>query len=413
MRTTAGHTCACVGILFSLVMLVHGWRWIPTGNPLSDETLRPRSDFMTFYGAAVLLLNSPEELYEPESEAAAQKAATGLNISAGDVDFLPFPYPAIVALAFVPFTLLKFKTAYMLMMAINLALLGMSIWLLSARLNLDDDANQVLVLCATASLAVYSALIQGQVSMISLLITVLAITNARLEKDRAGIWVGLLAFKPTVLPIWLFWFAIRRRWRALAYAVAVSGTIALVSFLITGFDGTAGFLRMSQRMAAGNFLTAVRTDMPTLRALVDFLGLGTAVWLGGLAAIIFTVWWTQSATVWGYCNLIIATILVAPHIQPQELVLVLIIVALLLAEPGISVSRSRVWLIFGFILWQSLARAVFAGAQGNHWPVMPLTFLGVFAHFAYKSTKASRTEWRHHPRTASSTDWNSGQTQSP
>ena len=145
----------------------------------------------------MLLLNSPEELYEPESEAAAQKAATGLNISATDADFLPFSYPAVVALAFVPFTLLKFKTAYILMMAINLALLGISIWLLSARLNLDDDANQVLVLCATASLAVYS-------------------DNARLEKDRAGIWVGLLAFKPTVLPIWLFWFAIRRRWRALA-----------------------------------------------------------------------------------------------------------------------------------------------------------------------------------------------------
>src|SRR5262245_54440136 len=161
-RTTAVQLWFNVGAILCLVVWLQGGRFIPSGDAARDTVMRPRADFMMFYGSAVLLKESPAELYDISRQAAAQRAATGLEIAGSDIDFLPYPYPAVVALLFTPFTVLQYKTAYVLMLLINFALLGSSIWLLSARLNLDRAANEILVLCATASISVYATLLQGQ-----------------------------------------------------------------------------------------------------------------------------------------------------------------------------------------------------------------------------------------------------------
>src|SRR5438046_3996771 len=183
---------------------------------------------MIFYGAALQARTAPGQLYDVDRQGAAQKEATGLEISGRDIDFLPFPYPPILALAMIPFTFVKYKTAYALMIFINFAVLGVCIWLVSTRLGLSREANEVLVLCATASLSVYVTLVEGQVSFFVLLFYILAVTNLRAGSDaRAGIWAGFLAFKPTLLPIWLYWFAIRRRWGAFFCAAGVSAAMAV------------------------------------------------------------------------------------------------------------------------------------------------------------------------------------------
>jgi len=74
--------------------------------------MHPRADLMMFYGSALLLQQSPEELSDQEQQGTYQKAATGLDISGNDIDFLPYPYPALVAFAFLPLTLLTYKSAY-------------------------------------------------------------------------------------------------------------------------------------------------------------------------------------------------------------------------------------------------------------------------------------------------------------
>jgi hypothetical protein len=83
-----------------------------------------------FYGSARLLETSPHELYDIGRQGEAQRAATGLDISANDLDFLPYPYPAVVALAIVPLTFWEYKTAYAIMVVINFLLLGMTMWVL-------------------------------------------------------------------------------------------------------------------------------------------------------------------------------------------------------------------------------------------------------------------------------------------
>ena len=374
-----------MGAILCLILWLHGAVFIPSGDPTRDKVNRPRADFMMFYGSARLIETSPHQLYDIGPQGEAQKAATGLDISANDLDFLPYPYPAVVALTIVPLTLWGYKTAYAMMLLINFVLLGTTIWLLSERLNLDRASNELLVLCATASMSVYATLLQGQVSFFALLLVVLVVTNLRDGNNaRAGIWAGFLAFKPTLLPVWLFWFTIRRRWAALKCAAAVSGAIALMSILIVGVDGTRAYASLSQGMMRGDFRTVLPNDMPTLRAVTYFLGFPDSVWIVAVAILLFVISKTMPSQDCEYCAVIVASILGAPHMHPQDLVLLLVVVAMLLVNIEV-ISRRTTWVFVGIILSQAVARGLFAGENGNHWPVLPISLIGVLAYLLHRA----------------------------
>ena len=317
-KQTALQVWMNVGGLLCLVLWLHGGVFIPSGDSARDRAQRPRADFMMFYGTALLVRESPHQLYDVDRQGEAQTTATGLEMSPTDLDFLPYPYPAVVALAFVPFTFFTYKTAYWLLLLMNLIVLGSAVWLLSARLNLDRASNQVLVLCTTASISVYATLLQGQVSFVAFLFVVLVLTNLRTGHDtRAGAWAGCLAFKPTLLPIWLFWFAMRRRWSALAGAVAVAGAMALISIFVVGLDGTLAYSNLSRRLIRGDFHTVLPSDMPTLRALTYFFGLSDSVWLAAVAVLLVAMSRMKASKDWEYGTVTVASILCAAHVHPQ------------------------------------------------------------------------------------------------
>jgi glycosyl transferase family 87 len=374
-----------VGLILSLVVWLHGQIFIPSGDATHDSVTRPRADLMIFYGAAVIAKTDPSQLYDVDRQGAAQKAATGLEISGRDIDFLPYPYPPILAFAMVPFTFVGYKTAYALMIILNLALLGICVWLLSSRLKLDREANQVLVLCTAASISVYATLVEGQVSFLSLLFYILVVTNLRAGNDaRAGTWAGFLVFKPTLLPVWLYWFAIRQRWRAFGCAVAVSAAMLLASTLAVGRDGILGYLKLSHQMMA-DIPGAHPDDMPILRAVTYFFGLSDSVWLVTAAILLLVLWKAKLPKDWEYCIVIMASILAAPYVQPQDTAVLLIVLALILLHT--TPSWVTTWGLMAFTLWHAIARLVFAGNSGNHWPVMPPTFIFLAAYLWYRGSR--------------------------
>jgi hypothetical protein len=377
-----------VGAILALILVMHSDVWIPSHDRAQNEIRRPRADLMLFYAGALLLREAPEKLYDVDRQAEAQRQATGLSMDAGDVDFLPYLYPPIVGLAFVPFTFVSYRVAYVATMVLNLVLLGVSLSYLSVSLQLNRRATQVLILATTASVAVYATLVQGQVSFWFLLLYVLIIINLREgNHDRAGMWAGFLAFKVQLLPVWLVWFAIRRRWNALGYALAVAGTIAAVSVLLVGVGGSLSYLNLSRQIMAGKFYSALPNDMPNLRGLTYFFGLGDAVWLAAFAGVLLALYKIPRSSDWEYCAIVIAAILTAPYIQMSESVLLLIVVALILAQQREQISVWMRWCLFGLMLWQSVARWLFAGPNGNHWPAMPVTFIGLFFYVAYRSCR--------------------------
>ena len=385
---TAFQTWFNVGLILGLVMWLHAGTWVPTGDSVKDREMRPRADFMMFYGSALVLQNSATQLYDQNRQAAAQRLATGLEISESDIDFLPFPYPAVVALAFVPLTFFAYHTAYLIMILINFTMLGIIVWILSTGMNLEREETQVLVLCLTASLPVYAVLVEGQVSFFSLLFYALAITDLRKgHSRRAGIWAGLLAFKPTLVPALFFWFAVRRQWQALGWAVLVAGAMAMLSILLVGIDGSLGYIDISLKMAQEHYYTGRSSSMPNLRGIVGLWGGGMFAWSAAIGLVFGALAFFKHKgpqTEWDHCALVMATILAAPHLLIQELVLTLIVIALVLARLKGHVTAAWRWLL---LLLMGLPAVYFdwPGVQEPQAAVIAYVILPIFLLFGFQS----------------------------
>src|SRR4030095_5003753 len=149
--------------------------------------------------------------------------------------------------------------------------------LLASRFHMSIGDSRLLILCATLSISVILTLANGQVSFISFIILIMVVSQIRGESDQAGVWAGLLALKPTFMPVLLLWFAVRRQWKSLAYALMTGGAVALVSVCLTGPGALKDYSSMSFKMANGVYATVNSARMPNIRGLVEIIGYGNFV----------------------------------------------------------------------------------------------------------------------------------------
>ena len=216
---------------------VNLWTWVFTVSVF----LGGRSDFRQLYAAGYMVRSGhAHELYDYE----AQRYFQNKLVSRADMA-LPFVRPAYEALLFVPFSFLSYRSAYLTFLALNVILLSASYRLLRPKLgNLARIYGWLPAALFLAYLPVAAALIQGQDSVLLLLLFTL--TLSLLERGNAlaaGAILGLAAFKfQVVIPITLlvlFW----RRWR-FAAGVAITATLAaLGSALLVGLTQAKIYVR--------------------------------------------------------------------------------------------------------------------------------------------------------------------------
>ena len=377
VRDTILPSLFCVAMISGFILALEGKYW-----PV-------RSDFTMFYASAQLVRESPTHLYDPQWQAESQAKATGLDIRLDTPNFTPFGYPPITAVLYVPFTWFKHRTAYFLMVFVNAIILAVILWLLSTRFKLRPYAALSLVLCATALLPTYVALLQGQVSFVVLLFFALMITNlADGRPQRAGVWAGLIVVKPTLLLVSLFWLAARKQWRSLAYALTVCLILALGSIALIGTAGIPAYREISERSLHGDFpifREVQMTGMQNLRAVFAFLGFGTVVWLAAIGMVLAALALIRKQDHGrspDLCALILATILVTPHIFVQDLDLLLIVVALTLHEREDTNLPALRWLLLAAML------PPFVYYTGmTSWPIVPIVLAGIFCFFVTGSLK--------------------------
>jgi hypothetical protein len=384
-------TWLSTGLIIGIFMWQQGGHWLPTGNPVQDDIVKPRADLMILYGAGLVMRHSPASLYDQQQEGAAQRAATGLDISANDPDFLPYAYPAVVALSFLPLTFVPYRAAYLGVMLLNFILLGITLRLLSRRLKLDASESNALVLSATAFLPVYAVFVHGQITFILLLLYAMVITDLREGRtDRAGWLCGLTAFKPTLLPVFLLWFAVRRCWRALCWAVAVAGVLALISILLVGVNGSAAYVAQASKLAEGQVRTAPLSAMYNLNAITHFLSAGRVALIAGTVAVLALVVLRKRSNPtndWDYCALICGSMLVAPYLLINELNTLLIVVAVVLARCRGSLGGVWRWLILLSMLLPTACFAFFGNAGSA---IVAFVLLALFCIFTVLSFRDSR-----------------------
>ena len=230
------------------------------------------ADFRQLYTAGYMIrAGMGHELYDYD----VQKDFQDRLVSPESIA-LPYIRPAYQALLFVPFTLVSYRAAYWVMVALNIGLLIISFQLLSPYIsNLRKIWRWLPVAIFTSFLPVGAALIQGQDSI--LLLTLLVAAFVALAEDNeftAGVLAALGLFKfQLVIPIMLL-FLIWRRWRFSAAFAVVATPLAVLSTFLTGTSQIRIYIRSLFSMGAGLALVPKLFNYPVrLQMMANLHGL--------------------------------------------------------------------------------------------------------------------------------------------
>jgi Glycosyltransferase family 87 len=271
---------------------------------------------------------------------------------------LPYNHPPFEALLFVPFTFLPYLSAYLLWSLLNAVMVAASLMLLRKHfVEIRDLSPVFLVLAATGFPPVIDGMIQGQDSLLLLLLFVVALTAMEKRHDsRAGaaLAAGLFKFHLVLPLVFLFLLALRR-WRLLLGFAPVAALLAGIAVVMTGWRGVVGYLQFTfhmERTGAGGSI--VGRDMPNLRGIVSSLAGGhdgvslMAITIACSVVVIGLAMWWMDSVYWSASGSVrfaftlatVTTILVSYHTLTYDLSLLLPVVLLLFAAPGRESSHA-------------------------------------------------------------------------
>jgi hypothetical protein len=188
-------------------------------------------------------------------------------------DVLPFNYPPYIATIFGGLGRISLTTGYWIWAATNVALAGVLLVLMRRITRLVGSEWKRYALWVLAVAPLWSAFIGGVFSL-WVTVGVAGFVLATLEGRQfsAGIWLGLVAFKPQYLPVLIVFMITRRMWKALAGAATIGVTLFAVSLPTLGIEGWRGFLSLLQKFSGnGSRLNAHAELMWSARGAVTRL----------------------------------------------------------------------------------------------------------------------------------------------
>jgi alpha-1,2-mannosyltransferase len=176
------------------------------------------------------------------------------------------------------------------------------------------------------------------------------ISDRRGKPLLSGAALGLVvALKPSLVPV-LLWPLVRRRWRAVAAAVAAGVAATLLGAVVVGFGATLDWLGLLSGSSASAYWdnaslpsAAARlfTDNPYVRHLAILPWTVPVAYALGIAAIVLTAArarWDAAAGLWA---LVAASLLASPIAWHNYLVLL---------GPGMLLLLARGWVAPAFLL---------------------------------------------------------------
>lgn len=297
------------------------------------ETSTARWDFQAFYlGAEMVGHGEGSELYSLDSQASAQRRYVDTTRQVTSPD-RPFIYPAAIVLFFVPFMKAPMWLAYSLWTAASLLLLLASLRLLQKVLPLPQGNRPFLAAILLAP--VYLCLLKGQVSILIFFFFVLGFfLFMRGRLLLAGCALGLAALKFQLILGLLAVLALRGLWIVVAGSGLSAAMVAGISVLITGWRAALQYPVFLRQVA-------YRSDVAYTPVTVNLRGMlwlftrhEPAVWLVALLScaviIAAAIAWKDASS--GFALAMIASVLVSYHAHLEELTLLLLPFAVLVAR---------------------------------------------------------------------------------
>lgn len=349
-------------ILALCLWSVYGWNVATPGLRDRDGNLKG-TDFSHLYTlGSVGLAHRTADLYDADAQ--AELTARRIPAAAG-IRYIPM-YPPQISIFFAPLAALPYGAALVIWLVLSALLYGLcchTLWLACPRLR--NEGGTVLLL-AIAFPGFFHLIVWGQTSAIALACFTAAFFLLRDGKERpflAGLALGCLIFKPQLGIAAAFIFAYTRAWRVIAGGILSAAAQLAVPAFYYGAGSLRAWMRTMSSVVANVALLEPRpyqthnlrmfwTMLIPVRTLPFALYLLSAVVILGLTA---AVWSHRPALPLSlrYSSLLLASVLVAPHLIVYDLVILAPVFLLLadwvLGQQNASVPYMKVVLCLAYL----------------------------------------------------------------
>jgi hypothetical protein len=325
-RLTARRLRAHGFILALCLWTVYVWN-MSTPGPLDRAGNLKGTDFLHFYTLGSLALaHHGSDLYNlaAQSTLASQRvpAAAGLR-------YLPL-YPPQVAIFFAPFALVSYSWALILWLTLSSLIYGLccyTVWRCCPHLR---DEKQTVLILALASPAFWHLIAWGQTSALALACFTLAFFAFRSEREfLAGLALGCLIFKPQLALAAAIVFFLTLRWKVIAGALLAAAAQLAAGSLYYGPAPLRDWIHtllniprvlplLEPRLYQTHSLRTFWSMLIPWRAASLALYLITAL---VVSAITVACWRSRPPLSLRYSALLLASVLIAPHLTVYDLVI--------------------------------------------------------------------------------------------
>jgi hypothetical protein len=307
--------------------------WTLYAVDVSTPGLRDRNglikgtDFLHFYTLGNIALQKRGDLlYDMQAQAALLKKL--VPEAAGNV-YVPL-YGPQVSLLFAPFARMSYSAALTIWLLLNAVIYGTCCYLVWKHCPTLRAEPQTVLIAALAFPGFFHLIAWGQTSGLALLCFTLAFLA--LSKNRpylAGLAIGSLIFKPQLGLAAAVIFLLAREWKLIAGAILAALAQLSIGWLYYGTPVMREYLRAL--MNIGDVLPMLEPrpyQMHSLRAfwslLIPWTPLAFAFYAGTTVAVFALAarCWRSSASLGlRYSALMLATVLVAPHLTVYDLLI--------------------------------------------------------------------------------------------
>jgi len=342
------------------------------------------ADFRSFYAAARIVVNEPENLYDLHTQEIYQDELIPDYVPRSAIGSYPFLNPAVFLLPFIPLTPLPIETAYFIMMAVTLCLAIAACFLLIKLCHLSRWTSILFILVALSFAPTYAAGILTQSSCFTLLLfTSIYYLLTQKRWFPAGILAGLMFYKPQmglVLVLYLLLMRKRRIYAGLSLGILVVFFLSLLltkghllslvkaipEFLVA--TGTAPQDRISWAglfYQIGKYLP--RIPVVPLAITVSVINVGFVLWLVRRIPVGHRMFPAAFSAV------IVCTLLSVFHVHIYELVMLLFPLGYLLT--GRISYRELILIGSGWILYFFFVFNFFTPFFPGRIPILPTVYL--------------------------------------
>ena len=381
--STAGHKRRrALAVAIAAVVLFYAGAFWQQRQPLFAGA----SDFSSLYAAGRMVISGQgSRVYDQDAQRQAQaEFIHNLSYRQGPLPFMRAPFELLLL---APLATLTYAHAIVAWYAINVGLLLVVAFILAGEAEFLKTRLPLLLIVTALFDPVRTALIQGQDSILLLLLLSLVYVNlARRREALAGCLITLAAFKPQfVLPLLLV-LLVCRRWKVLGAALGTGLGLAVVSAGLVGWravfrypQALLEFSRMPPSIAGvypkmmpnvRGFAHSVLADHTSAATLQLAIGIVSALLLILLVRACLRASRPLGAV--GFSLLVLVTLLVGYHVYPHDLTLLVLPLWLIPAcMAGAAPGSARVGIVI------SAFAIYFIPLLGLAAPVLFLAMLGL------------------------------------